>query len=115
MQDHNITFQMIPPHQHRHNAAERAIKTFKNYLLAGLATCHPDFPIREWDRIIPQCELKPNLLQNSRINSKLSAHPYFFGNFDFNKTPLLPPGINILVRNLYKEGRGSCMVSMDGT
>ena len=38
-------FQLVPPHQHRRNEAERAIRTYKNHLLAGLATCGPDFPI----------------------------------------------------------------------
>ena len=40
-----IKFQLVPPHQHRRNAAERAIRTFKNHLLAGLATYDPTFPI----------------------------------------------------------------------
>ena len=47
-QDHQLT----PPHMHRINAAERAIRTYKNHLLAGLATCDAEFPITEWDRII---------------------------------------------------------------
>jgi hypothetical protein len=47
LRQHDITFELVPPHQHRRNAAERAIRTFKNHFLAGLATCHPDFPIRE--------------------------------------------------------------------
>ena len=70
---HNIDFQLVPPHQHRRNAAERAIMTFKNHLLAGLATCDPSFTIREWDRILDQCELTLNLLRNSRVNPNLSA------------------------------------------
>ena len=111
MQDHNITFQMVPSHQHRRNAAERAIRTFKNHLLAGLATCHPDFPIREWDRIIPQCELTLNLLRNSRINPKLSAQAYFFGNFDFNKTP---PGTKILVHEKPLQRRTWAMHGING-
>ena len=26
-----ITYELVPPHQHRRNAAERAIRTFKNH------------------------------------------------------------------------------------
>ena len=44
-----ITYQLTPPNMHRINAAERAIRTFKNHFLAGLATIDPKFPIREWD------------------------------------------------------------------
>ena len=38
------TYQLVPPHVHRRNAAERAIKTFKNHLLGCLATCDCDYP-----------------------------------------------------------------------
>ena len=69
MQDNGVTFEYVPPNQHRRNAAERAIRTFKNHMLAGLAICHKDFPLREWDRLLPQCELTLNLLRNSRLNS----------------------------------------------
>ena len=42
----NITFQAVPPHTHRANAAEYAIQTFK-FFLSSLATCDPDFSIAE--------------------------------------------------------------------
>jgi hypothetical protein len=97
LRQHDITFELVPPHQHRRNAAERAIRTFKNHFLAGLATCHPDFPIREWDRLLQQAELTINLLRNSRLNPKLSAWAFLFGNHDFNKCPLLPPGTKVIL------------------
>ena len=31
-------FQPVPPHLHRQNSAERAIQTFKNHFMAGLAS-----------------------------------------------------------------------------
>ena len=31
-------YELVPPHQHRRNAAEKAIRTAKNHLLAELAT-----------------------------------------------------------------------------
>jgi hypothetical protein len=92
-----LTYQLVPPHLHRRNAAERAIRTFKNHLLACLATCDSDFPVSEWDRILFQVELTLNLLRSSRVNPKLSAYAYLNGNFDFNKSPLAPPGTKVLV------------------
>jgi uncharacterized protein YgfB (UPF0149 family) len=68
LKDKNITFELVPPDQHRRNAAERAVRTFKNHFLAGLATCDPQFPLREWDRLLPQAELTLNLLRNARLN-----------------------------------------------
>ena len=53
-----IKFQLAPPGQHMQNTAERVICTFKNNLLEGLVMCCPDFTIREWDRLLPQTELK---------------------------------------------------------
>ena len=60
--------QLVPPHIHRANKAERDIKTLKGHLKSGLATLYPDFTIQEWDRIIDQCELTLNLLRASRLN-----------------------------------------------
>ena len=71
--EENITYELVPPHQHRRNTAERAIRTFKNHFSAGLATCDPGFPVRQWDRLVEQAELTLNLLINSRTNTKLSA------------------------------------------
>ena len=38
-----------------------------------------------------------NMLRGSRLNPKLSAHAQMHGIFDFNRTPLAPPGIRVLV------------------
>jgi hypothetical protein len=103
---HNLTYQLAPPHIHRRNAAERAIRTFKNHLLAGLASADPDFPVAHWDRLLHQCVLTLNLLRNSRVNPKLSAYAYLHGNFDFNRTPLAPPGTKVVV-HLKSGNRGS--------
>ena len=97
LQDENNTFELVPPHQHCRNAAERAIRTFKNHFLAGLVTCHPDFPLREWDRLLLQAEITIHLLRNSRMNPKLSAWAYLFRVYNFNLKPLLPPGTKIII------------------
>ena len=34
MKENIITFEYVPPNQHRCNAVERAIRTFKNHMLA---------------------------------------------------------------------------------
>ena len=47
MRNHNTTYQLVPPHSHRTNIAERSIQTFKAHFKAGLASLHPDFPIDE--------------------------------------------------------------------
>jgi hypothetical protein len=49
----DVDYQLVPPHCHRRNAAERAIRTFKEHFVAGLASVDPTFPLHLWDRILP--------------------------------------------------------------
>ena len=100
---HNVQFQRVPPHQHRRNAAERAIQTWKNHFITGLSTCDPSFPSKEWDRLIEQGEITLNLLRSSRRQPSLSAYHGLFGAFDFNKTPLAIPGTKVLVHEMPKQ------------
>jgi hypothetical protein len=55
--ENEMSYQLGPPHCHRANAAERAIRTFKEHLKSGLATVDPDFPIHLWDRLRPCAEI----------------------------------------------------------
>ena len=97
MEQSGVAFQRVAPGMHRVNTAERAIRNSKNHILSGLAICHDEFPVREWDQLIPQGELTINLLRNSRVNPALSAWAYLFGNHDFNRVPLAPPGTKVIV------------------
>jgi hypothetical protein len=94
---YHVDFERAPPHSHRHNAAERAIQTWKNHFCSGLATCDPKFPLTEWDLLLPQADLTLNLLRSSRRQPRLSAYACLNGNFDFNKSPLAPPGTRVVV------------------
>jgi hypothetical protein len=52
--ENDMTYQLVPPHCHRRNAAERAIRTFKEHFVTGLSSVDPDLPIHLWDRLMPQ-------------------------------------------------------------
>ena len=41
--------QVVEPHNHRVNAAERAIQTFKDAFIAALVTTDRNFPLQLWD------------------------------------------------------------------
>ncbi len=56
---------LVPPHNHRVNAAERAIATFKEHFIAGLATVNKNCLLQLWDDFLPQIELTLNLLRSS--------------------------------------------------
>jgi hypothetical protein len=69
----DIAYQLVTPHCHRRNAAERAIRTFKEHFVTGLSSIDPTFPLRLWDRLLPQAEITLNLLRTSRLHPQLSA------------------------------------------
>jgi hypothetical protein len=92
----NIAYQLVPPHCHRRNAAERAIRTFKEHFVAGLSSVDPSFPMHLWDRFLPQAEITLNLLRTSRLHPQLSAATHYHGLVDYNKTAFAPPGCKII-------------------
>jgi hypothetical protein len=92
----NITFQLFPPYSHRRNSAERAIRSFKDHLIAGLCSTGKSFPMHLWDRLLPQSVMTLKMLRTSRINPKLSAATHIFGQYDFNRAQMAPPGTRII-------------------
>ena len=48
MTEVNDTFQLVPPHIHHINSTEQAIRTFREHVIAGLASTHKDFPLNLW-------------------------------------------------------------------
>lgn len=95
--NNDTKFQLVPLYSHRQNLAERAIQRYKNHFKAGLATADPNFPLSEWDRLIPQANITLNLLRSARNNPALSAYAYIYENFNFAATPLAPPGTRVVV------------------
>jgi Reverse transcriptase (RNA-dependent DNA polymerase) len=95
-QQRDVQYQLAPPGDHRTNAAERAVRTAKCHLKAGWWSMDTKFPMHLWHLTIPHAEISLNLLRGSRINPKLSAWEQINGRFDFNATPLAPPGVRVL-------------------
>ncbi len=96
LNEKEIKFQLAPPYIHRRNAAERAIRTFKNHFIAGLCTVDTAFPLNLWCRLVDQAERTLNMLRTSRINPKMSAYAQLEGTFDYNATPIAPPGMKVV-------------------
>ncbi|KAL7480670.1 hypothetical protein ACHAW6_006341, partial [Cyclotella cf. meneghiniana] len=91
------TIQLVNPDDHRVNAAERAIQTWKEHWLSGMGTLDPNCPIQLWCQFIEQGQDTLNLLRVSRVNPKLSAYAVLEGQFNFDKTPLAPVGTRALI------------------
>ncbi len=81
---------LVEPHNHRVNAAERAIQTFKDHFVHALATNDSKFPLPLWDRLAPQVENALNMLRLLRINPKVLVYEAVHGPYVWNQFPLVP-------------------------
>jgi hypothetical protein len=96
LHDKNITFQLVPQYSHRRNASERAIRSFKDHLIAGICSTDKTFPMHLWDILLPQAVITLNMLRISRINPKFSASIHIDGQYDYNRAPMASPGKRII-------------------
>jgi hypothetical protein len=92
----------------------RAIRSFKDHLIAGLCSTEKSFPMHLWDRILPQAVMTLNMLRTSRINPKLSAATHIFGQNDFNRVPMAPPGTRIIAHETPGRRRTLAPHGQDG-
>ena len=91
----NITWELVPPRNHRTNPAKRAIQTYKNHFIALLSGAYPTFPTNAWDHLIPLANITLNLLRQSKIQPKLSAYAQIHGPYNYNRHPLAPAGCKL--------------------
>jgi hypothetical protein len=103
--ENDMTYQLVPPHCHRRNVAERAIRTFKENFVTGLSSVDPYLPMHLWDRLLSQAEITLNLLRTSRLHPQLSAAAHFHGLIDYNKTVFAPPGCKIIAHETPSQKR----------
>ena len=97
LRSNGIKIDLAPPHMHRRNKAERAIRTWKNHFIATLAGLHPNFPMCAWNELIPQAEITINLLRESPTHPRQSAWEAINGAYDFDAHPMAPPGTAVTV------------------
>jgi hypothetical protein len=97
---------LIESNNHRVNAAERAIQTFKAHFINALATTNSNFPLDLWDRLTPQVEATLNMLRPSCINPTMSVYEAVHGSYDWNGFPLAPPRCKAVIYEA-PEARGS--------
>eukprot|EP00804_Cyclotella_cryptica_P028441 CCRYP_014211-RB/>CCRYP_014211-RB protein AED:0.26 eAED:0.26 QI:0/0/0/1/0.33/0.25/4/0/726 len=111
---YRMAYELVPPGCHRRNAAEVAIRNFKAHFLSILAGTADDFPLRFWDKLLPQAEITINLLRQSNATPTVSAYAHLNGPFDYNKMPLAPMGCNVQVHEK-TDARGTWAYhSVDG-
>ena len=62
IRDSGMTYQLVPPDDHRRNLAEKAIQTWKDHFIAALSGTAEKFPLHLWCQTLPQMERQLNLL-----------------------------------------------------
>jgi len=113
--ENECKLQLVEPHNHRVNAAERAIQTFKDAFIAALATTDSDFPLQLWDKITPQVQDTLNLMRASRVDPTKSAYEMLNGPYDWNRYPLAPLGCKAVYMKMEtREAHGRLEGSTDG-
>ena len=101
--DTHITFQLVPPDDHRRNLAERAIQTWKDHLVDVLSGKDETFRLYLWCQAIPQAEHQLLLLQQYHLNPKVSAYAHVYGAQNYNAAPFVLIGMGTLIHDKPKK------------
>jgi hypothetical protein len=91
----NMKYQLVPPHDHRQNIAEKATQVFKAHFISILCGMEKTLPLHLWDRLLGQAEHTLNMLRMSRMTPSVSAYAYLWGKHDYNANPFAPLGCKV--------------------
>ena len=67
--------------------------------MARICRVDKDFNLKLWDILLNQETISLNFLIQSRSLPHISAYTHIFGEFDYNRTSLAPPGTIIVIIN----------------
>ena len=87
-----MTYQLVPPDDHRRNIAEKAIQTWKDHFIAVISGTDAKFPLHLWCQLLPQMERQLCLLRQSNAYPHISSHTHLYGHHDYNAHPFVPLG-----------------------
>jgi hypothetical protein len=94
-----MTYQLVPPDDHRCNMAKKAIQTFKDHFIRVLSGCTATMPIHLWCRLLPQIKRQLLLLGQSQLHPNLSAYAHVYEQHNYNKHPFIPIGMEAMVHD----------------
>ena len=87
IQKNGLSFQLVPPNDHRRNIAEKAIQTFKDHFVAVLYGTDDACPLKLWCQVLRHAEHQLNLLRKSRLIPTTSALAHMYGSHNFDAHP----------------------------
>jgi hypothetical protein len=86
----NMTYQLIPPHDHRRHRVDKAIQTFKDHFISILCGLDASFPLHLWDRLLVQAEHTLNMVHPAWMLKAVLAYTYLYEQHDYNSHPFAP-------------------------
>ena len=92
----DMTYQLVPPNNHRRNIAEKAIQNWKDHFVSVLSVTAATFLRHLWFQVIPQVERQLLLLRQSNMFPKISAYSHVYRAHDYNAAPFVPSVWNLL-------------------
>jgi hypothetical protein len=95
IRSNNMGYQLVPPHDHRRNITETAIKIFKAHFISILCGCDKSFPLHLWERLLPQAKHTLNMLQPAGMTPSVSAYAYLWGQHNYNTNPFALLGCKV--------------------
>ena len=93
---------------------KKTTQMFKGHFKSILCGVANNFPLNNWDTLLPQANLTCNLVHQSNIAPNVSAQAYTFGPHDFNRMPLAPLGCAVKIHVKTSKRRTWEVHSVDG-
>ena len=97
--DSNMTYQLVPPNEHRRNIAEKAIQNWKDHFVALLSGTADNFPLYLWYQLISHMKRQLNLLTQSHTLTHISTYAQLYGHHGYNAVPFALLGIEALTHD----------------
>ena len=98
-ESHEHQVPVSPFKQQQSKQCIEKIKPSKNHFIAVLCSIYKYYHLQLRERLLLQATISLNLLRQSRTLPHISVYTHIFGEFDFNCTPLAPPGTRIVMHN----------------
>ena len=90
-----MTYQLVLPHDHQQNLAEKAFQTVKAHFISILCGVDKDFPLHLWDRLLPQAKHTLNMLHTAKVAPNISAYAYLWDQHGYNSNPFVSLGCKV--------------------
>ena len=94
-----MTFQLVPPDNHRCHLAEKAIQTWRDHFIGVVSRTTATFPVHLWCQEIPEPEQQLFLLRQPHVHTKVSVYAQVYGPHDYNAAPFVPIGMETLLHD----------------